>query len=635
MQSIRVSFLVAVAAPFLLGAITNVQCTHYADTGWNGVHAGPRNDDYARVDVGRAFRHAWRASDGNSFEMAPTIALDRQTILLARGQGPGGSNLQALDLDGNLVWEVAPWTDASGFDSCAAMSSPIVDRQGDIYVGDCNQLWAFYPDGATKWVIDLPLPPADAPFQDITAAPVNNLVNAFFTKDGSVGGITLFGDIVIVSRHDGSLRAPVLTLPGIAGGTPEEAPMGLFEGSIDPELIPVMWNWIFATETFVSADTPAISIKTGRIFISARGSTGKNSLWGVDFKPRRNGLGTLTVAFEADLDNAGGSSPALSPDESVVYAGSQIGNVKAFTTDTGQELWSTSIGSGAGSVAVGPDGRIFAVAGNGTALNPDGSIAWAADLLFLTEGLPTSDMLGEPQTAVTSILTIGGDAVIISAQAGYDLTNIFPARFNLPVTVFLVTLDRRTGEVIEGSVPYRLRTSVENLSVPLTNGKVLVAYGALLASAAAPFKDALAPLLPPGVSAVDPDAGLEAIEAIDEITIGRRLARGKRLDGVVDRGDFTVQIGAPHGHQAVGGWASVGTARIDVNIERKGRRYEGAIVVRDWVKGEAALLIVDQRNIDSPLGPHAVQGRSFAYVLRDGEIIETTLRWRIKDWSDE
>lgn len=308
----------------------------YANSGWNGTHGGPHNDDYSDIDLPRAFREKWSEFDNNAFEQAIAIGRDRSTLYAANGYGANTnqSNFVAVDQQGIRLWEIAPWTNTSnqylpsatdpnryniGFDSCAAVNTAIVDKQGDIYISDCNQLWAFTKDGNVKWSTELPNVPDGSfctetnkvPFQDTSAGKVNPLVVPIFTKDGSVGGVTMYGDFVLYDRATGEKSYKDYKIDASIGCTTVPMPKNTWKGIFDDELREWYYNWLNATDAFISADTPAVAVETtGWVFLSAKGSQGGNSLWSFDLTPPHGShLGEITEAWQTPLDETGGSSP--------------------------------------------------------------------------------------------------------------------------------------------------------------------------------------------------------------------------------------------------------------------------------------------------------------------------------------
>lgn len=491
----------------------------YADTEWPSTHGGPSNDDYVPTDLPLAFQEKWTALDGASTLAAPTIGPEGN-IYQTTGLGTGESNLHAFDADGNLLWKTEAWNDPSGFDSCAILQGAIVDTDGDLYVSDCNQFWAFRSDGSVKWVIDLPLPPEGALFQDADAAPVNSFITGFFTRDGSVGGVTAFGQIVIVDRETGEDRYPVTELPG--GVDPDairDVPPTFLNGIADSTLAPYIYNVALNTEALESIDTPAVNSETGRIYVSAAGSeAGTGAIYGIDLTPRGGRKGEVTIAFETKIAAGGGSSPALSPDLKTVYAGDGDGNLNAINAETGEIIFSTPIGNAAASPSVGPDGRIYLIVGQGMALNPDGSVAWEGDYSDLVaEYFPSNTELGEPQIRADGVLAVTDNAVSIPILVNYICTTCDPREpgreVPIGVEILFITVDPETGELIEGSEEFELRGTNEALTVPLKNGMVLVNDGSFTTSLVEPLAAIVNPVLEEfGLQVIPKTGGIQVLE---------------------------------------------------------------------------------------------------------------------------
>lgn len=493
----------------------------YADTEWPSVHAGPSNDDYVPINLALAFQEKWTALEGASTLAAPTIGPEGN-IYQTTGLSMGNSNLHAFDANGNLLWETEAWDDASGFDSCAILQGTVIDTDGDLYLSDCNQFWAFHSDGSVKWTIDLPLPPEGAAFQDADAAPVNSFITAFFTRDGSVGGVTVFGSIVIVDRETGEPRYPITELPGSAdpSAVEEMPPTFLLGGLADPSLTEYIYNVALNTLALESIDTPAVSAETGRVFVSAAGSAaGTGAIYGIDLTPRSAGLGQISIAFEAVVAGGGGSSPALSPDLSTVLAGDGDGNLNAINAETGVLEFSVAVENEAASPSVGPDGKIYLIVGQGLALNPDGSVAWEGDYADLVaEYVPEDPQLGAPVFRADGVLSITNNAVVFPLIVNYICDFCAPPReVPMPVKMLLLTVDPQTGELIEGSEEFSLRGTNEAFTVPLRNGSVLVNDGAFTSSLVSPLAGTVNPIIEKyGLQVIPPTGGLQVIEAVPE-----------------------------------------------------------------------------------------------------------------------
>lgn len=635
----------------------------YSNSGWNGTHGGPHNDDYTHIDLPRAFKQKWHKFRGNAFEQAIAIAGDKSTLYSANGFGAnsGRSNFVALNQQGEFLWEVPAWTNTDdqylpsaddpdryniGFDSCSAVNTAIIDRQGDAYISDCNQLWAFKPDGQVKWVQPLPKVPdasfcqdaEEVPFQKTSAGRVNPFVVPVFSQDGSVGGVTMYGDIVFFDRETGEKTYEDYRIQASIGCTTLPMPESTWKGIFDDELREWYYNWVFATDTFVSADTPAVAVATsGRLFVSAKSASlttelsPGNALWAFDLIPPTVGeLGKIRVAWSAPLDVTGGSSPALNIDETRVSAGTGEGYIRSFNTEDGEEVWNVyNPQAAAGSVSTSPDGIVYAVPNNGMAITANGQVLWEGAKLLnsLTDGLPEHPMLGLPMVTSSSIIELAGNKVLQSVNVGYPLAALNINGIGV-VRNFIVTRDRFTGRLIPGSVPYSSHTTMENIMTPHRNGSVTLAYGSLNSSSltAEERQRVNQSLSIIQESLLPPSGGLVQIEGVDEIYVDGHI------NAVITEGDLKV---AP---EFVAGSAKTAKARIEVKILAVEGQYKGLIEV---IKpGYTLQLKVDQASIASDLGPHAAEGVSDAFIiLHDSNYLPAARRlrpvhWIIKDWSE-
>lgn len=487
----------------------------YADTEWASVHAGPRNDDYVPLQLAGRFQHEWTALTGAATPAPVTIGPEGN-IYQTTGQGPGTSTLHAFDRDGTVLWRTAPWTTVADFDSCAVLQAAIVDDAGDLYVSDCNQFWAFHSDGTVKWTIDLPPPPAGAPFQDgSVTTPIMPFITAFFTKDGSVGGITLFGDVVIVNRADGASVAPVINLPGgPAPPTTQVFPPTLWQdGFVDPEIIELTFNVFFAG-LIESANTPAVDPASGRIFVTGTDAVmpGVGTLYGLDFTPGTPGQ--IEIATTSVIGPGSGSSPALSPDGSAIYVSDDSGSLYSFAAGTGMLNWSLPLAAAPGSASVGPDGTVYVLAGDLTAVTPDGDIEWVADMTALAEErLPEDPDFSGRFALPNGIPTVTDNALLVPYFVGYSF-NIAGADRTIIIEQLYLTIDIVTGALLQGSEPYLAANgSNEGFAIPLRDGTVLVSSGEFFTTGIMPIASMVNALLPEGFQVLEPVGGLEALSS--------------------------------------------------------------------------------------------------------------------------
>jgi outer membrane protein assembly factor BamB len=493
----------------------------YADTSWTTLHAGPANRKYVDTQTAETYTRRWLRLQGAALTAAPSIGPDGH-IYQSAGLGPGHSDLYAFDADGNLLWATAPWSDGSGLDSCAGYQTPIIDTFGDIYISDCNQLWAFHADGTLKWVQDLPAAPPGSPFQDSSrAVPVNSFVTAAFTNDGSVFGVTIFGQAIVVSRADGSLRAPILQLPGALGTAVAPPPASLWAGGgfIDPEIIDPLWQIAFAGDV-VSANTPAVDTTTGRIFVVATApNPAEGALYAIDFSPGAGSHGRLSIKFAAPVGAGSGSSPAISPDNKHCYVTDNNGVLYSVNTRTGKVEWTGQTDSLAQSVTVGSDGRVY-IAGSQDmfAFDRDGTQAWHVDFSSIAASLlptlPTTGpyaLFSAPTGSPAGPMTITNNALVDPLNIGYTFaiphTSI---HVPIPVQSDLVAIDPATGAV-ERVLAAEADSAGANTPINAPNGMILAPHSGFttLTVGLAPVVNPL--LAPFGLAFLTPTGGLEAL----------------------------------------------------------------------------------------------------------------------------
>lgn len=384
-----------------------------AQTAWSTAHRDLANSNYAPFVAPRANRVLWTALDGASTLLAPTIGPEGN-LYITTGQGPGTSHLHVFNRDGTMLWETPPQTSFADFDSGAIGSAPLIDIDGDVYVGDADQFWAFHPNGTVKWVV--PFPTFGFGF-----------VTAIFTPDGFVGGITSAGQVLFYHREDGSLAVPMFDLPGGLGPPGPDIPPGLWAGGlIDPSIIAAIAHAFFGFEVEV-ANTPSVDTRTGRIFITGSGAEpNQGALYGLDIVD-----GTIGLAFAAPMVGGSGTSPALSPDGTLVYAVGGDRVLTAFDTRSGVVSWSTADVSSAAAPAVGPEGSVYVGSGaNLIAMDGrTGTILWSKNYdslasSFLRPRLPSTPFpTGLPIARTNSVVTITADTVWVALVLGFEFVN--------------------------------------------------------------------------------------------------------------------------------------------------------------------------------------------------------------------
>ena len=483
----------------------------YSPGGWATLHRDPANRKLVEESVLAPAYRTWNALPGASVLTAPTVSPDGQTLYVTTGRSAGHANLHAFGREGAALWSAAPWQDATtGVDPCAVLSSPIVDVEGDVYVGDCNQLFAFHADGRPKWVVSLP-PAREGDWIVSETLPVNALTTAVFTREGHVLGVTNFGDVVVFDREDGRSLAEPMRLPGHLPPRSETVPMppSVFaDGLLDPQIRDWAWQLLFGG-AMRSANTPAVELESGRVFVATTStSEGRGALYALD--PMTEGdLVRIEVAFATAIGPGSGSSPTLSPARDRVYVSDEDGVFYAIDARTGDVHWQVETKSTSAAAAVGADGDVYSLQAYGPALvaiAPDGSIRWQSDLDALAEAaLPGSWLLGEPVAIGNGNPTVVGDIVLLPVAYGYETT--WPRRIPWLVESWLVAIDARSGRGLRNVV--QLVDDSTGITAVLPDGTIVSSLGTAITSGLSPLSGIASWLLPKGLALLPPVGGIQ------------------------------------------------------------------------------------------------------------------------------
>ncbi len=500
-----------VAESLVKGVLTDLgvlPALPYADTGWVTLHgdAGNRKEQLGVAPA--ADYNRWTALHGAAVLAAPTI-LPNGNIVVTTGLAAGSSNLHVLDPQGNIVWESAAWNGQVGVDSGAVLNSAIIDRAGNIYISDGDQLWSFSQDGQVRWTTALPSGPTDNPFAP-GSREINPFVTATFTNDGSVLGVTAFGQVVVVNSQTGELAAPIYQIPGpLAAPAPQNPPPTMWAGGyMDPEIIDPVWQVAYGG-IVRSANTPGVDARTGRIFVAATDEeAGYGALYAFDYSPATPfGPGKINVAFVTQMGPGSGSSPTVSANGQQVYASDNDGVLYAFDTRTGKAVWSTQSNAEAASVAVDKTGNIYVLTRNNvmTSFGSDGQKRWDADVSGLLAMMPVSPTLGNPVAVGGGNPTVVNGAILESVIYGYNV-NLQGRTVFVPVRAALVEFDPETGVGLR-NIAYTTEGTEGILNVA-PNGMIYASIGAITTTSLAPIAPYLNTLLPTGYTVLTPGGGV-------------------------------------------------------------------------------------------------------------------------------
>lgn len=484
----------------------------YARTGWVTLHGDAGNRKYQAQAQPADDYTAWQGLAHQSVLAAPSTGTDGQ-LFVTTGRAEGASNLHAFDSQGALLWESAPWSGTTGVDSCAVLNTAIVDTDGDLYVSDCDQFWAFHPDGEIKWTATLPTAPDGSPLQDTPLRP-NNFVTAGFTEDGAVFGITLFGQVVVFDRDAGEQLGEPFVLPSVPSkrSTEPPVPATMFsDGELDPLMKDPVWQVAFGGDV-VSANTPAVSATTGRVFAVTGGADPESGVvYGLDIDTSDPAKGAqVTIAFTTPVGVGSGCSPTLSPDDAYAYTCDAAGTLYSVDTDTGEVQWTADAGSEAGSVAIGPDGVIYLLVRGGTyaAYDPDGTKRWDVDFSPLEDPLPENPAIG-PKLLIgggNPTVIADGSSVVVALNRGYQYS-IAGKTPHVPVLAELIEVDAATGRAIGKLAD--LSNPTEGIIAIRPDGTIVSSQGGITTTSLAPLAASIDALLTDGLTVLPRGGGIE------------------------------------------------------------------------------------------------------------------------------
>jgi len=370
----------------------------YADTPWPATHADSRNSASVNFPLPTKLEIAWEILKEQPIFFGATIG-PNELIYVTGGQGRGYSHLTAFDRSGRIAWQAPEYKTSDDLDSFAILSAPVIDDQGDVYLCDSNQIWAFHGDGAVKWSAPLP---ADS----------KTCLSAQFI-DSALIAVTGDGIIIAHRRDDGTPAAQPLQLPvqpSYRDNTFEQIPNRIMPGywGIDPEIIKEV-TAVFWGGRWPVTNTPAVHPQRPRIYISAPDLDGVSSVFAVDFDLKQ---GEFSIAFKSNLKHRGSAtSPTISPDGNYIYIADGRYTMTAINAVDGHIIWDVDIPNLipiVSSPSVGADGTIYVTSGAVTAVRPDGTILWQRKFSGVQFAKPDSVITAGPNALYVVVLERAG-----------------------------------------------------------------------------------------------------------------------------------------------------------------------------------------------------------------------------------
>ena len=484
--------------PSLAGAVDDRNETDlgvpawYAQTAWPTDHHDPRNTDFSPYVVPTRQQVAWTQLQRNFLiPGAATVFAGTEgtggEIWMTNARGLFFSHTHAFDpVTGDVNFQTSPWFGGSNtIDNGAIAGTPTHDANGNVFIADRDQFWSLDPDGNVRWATDFP---------SVGIERDRIFLNPVVTEEGFVGGVTLDGLVAFFDPDDGTLAAPLLSLPGGSGPACGFEWLLLWIGgevSIDAKQLVYCVFFGFDVEI---ANTAALSPRTNRLFIGGGGPSPEvGAMYGIDLVDDGQGGKEWQIAWESAIGAGSGASPTISPDGTSVYVTDGNNTLWSFDTSDGSVNFSNFGGESAASPSIDDRGNLYASAG-ATLISLDGSDGTqrfsvnydeVADQ-FLDPQPPIPFLIpnGNPVARISSVINVSPGKVSVPLSLGYELTataELFGRPLPIPHANAVIQVDPDTGQLIPGSVT-EVPDGVEGALTPLANGRMGVDQAAIFSS---------------------------------------------------------------------------------------------------------------------------------------------------------
>ncbi len=371
----------------------------YPDRGWPVIHHDNRNSDSSDTPGPDSVSPAFHALEGKLMAAAATVGPEGNVYAgVGLSLDSDSCHLFALDgATGDILW-------CSGLVNDAAIaSSPTIDREGNVYLGDNRAMHSFTSDGRHRWqtpIVGFPL-------------------SAQFTPEGHLFFITHIGRIYVLRRDTGEpVLEPYALLPDL---------------SYKPDFLDYLDCGSGSSEgTCPCANTPSIDLERGVFYLTlSRPGEGQTSLVAMRYvqgdPPRIEPLWENQA-----LAGGSASSPDISGDGLRLYVNDNANHMLALSAEDGSTLWSFDLGyKPLGSACTSRSGVILPTGGIGSPLVALRDAGDHAEILWKRTDLESRG---------------------IAVQRGTDRAYVVAARAGSLLGIRLLVLDLATGQTLDEDV---------------------------------------------------------------------------------------------------------------------------------------------------------------------------------------
>jgi outer membrane protein assembly factor BamB len=477
---------------------------YYAQTGWMTAHRDSRNSDYMPFVMPTYFRLKWSAlnrTPGDAVEdpidagaatyfgssRAPTSSDGKAYLWQTSGHGLDIGNFSKIDPDtGAVVWSQAWAGDCTELESClyqdpdtpdiaACSQSSLIDKDGNVYVADLDQVFKYNPgEGAGPASIewrhyfnDL-LPPPVAPMFS------RSFLSMFLTNEGYVGGVTSDCYLLLFDRHSGDVVVAHHIECGSGSGFTKEKSLvfDLFwypDGEVYFPFRSSIIKGLFGVGP-PNVNTPSVDPVSGDIYFVARAPGDEyDQVVAIEL----GDSGEASVRWSTLIGLHSGASVAISADGAMVYTVDGDGTAYGLDAHTGETVFAVAgSGESAASPTVGMDGNVY-LAGGSAMFKLDGKTGKTLQKTsyddFAQAVLPTlPDMhrplnkiligSGVPVAQVMCVVASSANKIWTNVVVGYpleimdvivELIGGTPQPAIVPWANYFVALDPDTLELVE------------------------------------------------------------------------------------------------------------------------------------------------------------------------------------------